>query len=162
MKLFFLTMKFIPQWNYSFLRKISLWFIGSKFMRFFSSTRQEKRRQLPTLKLIFCAGKPKSLEPLAFSVKRKERKLQYLWYHNFRSYLVGAAGFGPTRCRSQSPVPYRLATPQYGYSKNAHSSKLWAYVFYMGWRVGFEPTVFRATIWRVRPATLHPPYWQLA
>ena len=36
-------------------------------------------------------------------------------------FLVGAAGFGPTRCRSQSPVPYRLATPQYGYSKNAHS-----------------------------------------
>ena len=28
-------------------------------------------------------------------------------------FLVGAAGFGPTRCRSQSPVPYRLATPQY-------------------------------------------------
>ena len=32
------------------------------------------------------------------------------------------------------------------YSKNAHSITLWAYCFYMGWRVGFEPTVFRATI----------------
>ena len=26
--------------------------------------------------------------------------------------LAGLAGFGPTGCRSQSPVPYRLATAQ--------------------------------------------------
>ena len=62
-------------------------------------------------------------------------------------FLVGAAGFGPTRCRSQSPVPYRLATPQFLIIvKTPTVFTLWAYVFYMGWRVGFEPTVFRATI----------------
>ena len=41
-----------------------------------------------TLKLIFYAPKPKSLVLQAFLKKEKERKLQYQWYHNFRSYLV--------------------------------------------------------------------------
>ena len=27
-----------------------------------------------------------------FLQKEKERKLQYQWYHNFRSYMVGVAG----------------------------------------------------------------------
>ena len=27
--------------------------------------------------------------------------------------MAGAPGFEPGKCRSQSPVPYRLATPQY-------------------------------------------------
>ena len=27
--------------------------------------------------------------------KEKERKLQYLWYHNYRSYLVEAGGVEP-------------------------------------------------------------------
>ena len=30
--------------------------------------------------------------------------------------------------------------------------------FNVGWEMGFEPTIFSATNWRVRPTTLHPPY----
>ena len=41
----------------------------------------------------FIAGKPKNLVAWAFLIKRKERKLQYQWYHNFRSYLVTNAIF---------------------------------------------------------------------
>lgn len=40
------------------------------------------------MKLYFFAAQPKSLVLWVFLIKRKERKLQYLWYHNFRSYLV--------------------------------------------------------------------------
>ena len=32
-----------------------------------------------------------------FLQKEKERKLQYQWYHNFRSYLVGEGGFEPPK-----------------------------------------------------------------
>ena len=32
-----------------------------------------------------------------FLQKEKERKLQYQWYHNFRSYLVRATGLEPAR-----------------------------------------------------------------
>ena len=32
-----------------------------------------------------------------FLQKEKERKLQYQWYHNFRSYLVRATGVEPAR-----------------------------------------------------------------
>ena len=39
-------------------------------------------------------------------------------------------------CRSQSPVPYRLAIAQYLIFKKS------------GWVVGFEPTTSRTTIWR--------------
>ena len=28
-------------------------------------------------------------------------------------YMAGVDGFEPSECRSQSPVPYRLAIPQY-------------------------------------------------
>lgn len=42
------------------------------------------------MKLFFYALQPKSLVLRAFLIKRKERKLQYQWYHNFRSYLVEA------------------------------------------------------------------------
>ena len=31
-----------------------------------------------------------------FLQKEKERKLQYQWYHNFRSYLAGAEGLEPS------------------------------------------------------------------
>jgi hypothetical protein len=51
---------------------------------------------LPTLKFIFFARQPKSLVVQGFLQKEKERKLQYQWYHNFRSYLVAGAGFEPT------------------------------------------------------------------
>ena len=29
--------------------------------------------------------------------------------------LAGVVGFEPTKCRSQSPMPYRLAIPQYNF-----------------------------------------------
>ena len=46
------------------------------------------------------------------------------------------AGFEPAQWWSQSPLPYRLATPQ---SLGCGT---------VGWIIGFEPTASRATIWR--------------
>ena len=46
-------------------------------------------------------------------------------------YEVLPTGFEPVECRSQSPVPYRLAI--------AHCVR---------WLEGFEPSASRATIWR--------------
>ena len=52
-------------------------------------------------------------------VKRKKRKLQYQWYHNFRSYLAGAEGLGLacrlgrcfcTSCRGLHRRPAPLGT----------------------------------------------------
>ena len=57
-------------------------------------------------------------------------------------FLVGLAGFEPAGCRSQSPVPYRLATAQQGYIEKRPKP----FSFKVGWIVGFEPTAFRATI----------------
>ena len=34
-----------------------------------------------------------------FLQKEKERKLQYQWYHNFRSYVVDAGGLEPLTSR---------------------------------------------------------------
>ena len=42
-----------------------------------------------TMKLIFYAIVLETLMPQGFLDREKERKLQYHWYHNFRSYLVG-------------------------------------------------------------------------
>ena len=47
------------------------------------------------MKLFFYVPQPKSLVLRAFLTKRKERKLQYQWYHNFRSYLVEMRGIEP-------------------------------------------------------------------
>ena len=41
-----------------------------------------------TMKLIFYAIMSQALIPQGFLDIEKERKLQYLWYHNFRSYLA--------------------------------------------------------------------------
>ena len=41
-----------------------------------------------TMKLIFSAKVSEILILQGFSDIEKERKLQYLWYHNFRSYVV--------------------------------------------------------------------------
>ena len=47
--------------------------------------------------------------------------------------MAGVDGFEPSKCRSQSPVPYRLAIPQY-----------------MDRRAGIEPTMFR-NLARIEP-----------
>ena len=46
-----------------------------------------------TMKLIFSAKVLETLITQDFLDIEKERKLQYLWYHNFRSYVVEATGF---------------------------------------------------------------------
>ena len=38
-----------------------------------------------------------------FSDIEKERKLQYQWYHNFRSYMVRVAGVEPVHLSAQDP-----------------------------------------------------------
>ena len=48
-----------------------------------------------TMKLIFSAKVAETLMTQGFRDIEKERKLQYQWYHNFRSYMVGAGGFEP-------------------------------------------------------------------
>jgi hypothetical protein len=53
--------------------------------------------------------------------------------------MAGVAGFEPTRCQSQSLVPYRLAIPLL----NIYCKRL-----IMGWITGLEPVASRATIWR--------------
>ena len=55
------------------------------------------------MKLFFFATQPQSLVLQAILIKRKERKLQYQWYHNFRSYLVRAWGLEPQRIAAQEP-----------------------------------------------------------
>ena len=64
-----------------------------------------------TMKLFFYAPQPKSLVLRAFLIKRKERKLQYQWYHNFRSYLVQVARLELAASCSQSRRATNCATP---------------------------------------------------
>ncbi len=52
------------------------------------------------MKIDFCAGKPKCLMT-RFLGKEKERKVQYQWYHSFRSYLVEVTGLEPAASCSQ-------------------------------------------------------------
>ena len=79
---------------------------------FFSFARSKERRKLPTLKLFFYAGKPKRLVIQGFLQKEKERKLQYQWYHNFRSYLVGVRWLEHPASCSQSKRATNCATPR--------------------------------------------------
>ena len=58
------------------------------------------------MKLFFYDPQPKSLELRAFLIKRKERKLQYQWYHNFRSYLVRMTGLEPACLTTYEPKSY--------------------------------------------------------
>ena len=60
------------------------------------------------MKLFFYDPQPKSLELRAFLIKRKERKLQYQWYHNFRSYLVEMTGFEPAASSSRTKRATKL------------------------------------------------------
>ena len=59
-----------------------------------------------TMKLIFCVKTAEILILQGFSEIEKERKLQYRWYHNFRSYVVEAMGVEPmSEKRSVSVSP---------------------------------------------------------
>lgn len=55
------------------------------------------------MKPIFSAKVSENLIPQGFSDIEKERKLQYQWYHNFRSYLVEARGIEPLS--ENRPIP---------------------------------------------------------
>ena len=48
-----------------------------------------------TMKLIFSAKVSETLMTQGFRDIEKERKLQYQWYHNFRSYMVEPRGIEP-------------------------------------------------------------------
>ena len=49
-----------------------------------------------TMKLIFYVIMSETLIPQGFLNIEKERKLQYQWYHNFRSYVAEQEGFEPS------------------------------------------------------------------
>ena len=49
-----------------------------------------------TMKLIFCVKTEEPLMPQGFWSIEKERKLQYQWYHNFRSYMEQVKGVEPS------------------------------------------------------------------
>lgn len=40
----------------------------------------------------------------------------------FKRYLAGVEGFEPSKWRSQSPMPYHLATPQYSLSHHCRDN----------------------------------------
>ena len=62
-----------------------------------------------TMKLIFSAKVTEILVPQGIWDIEKERKLQYLWYHNFRSYVVRMTGFEPAASCSQSKRSTKLS-----------------------------------------------------
>ena len=64
-----------------------------------------------TMKLIFSAIVSQILMPQGFLYIEKERKLQYLWYHNFRSYVVRVAGLEPTASWTRTMRATSCATP---------------------------------------------------
>ena len=51
------------------------------------------------MKLIFSTKVSENLVPQGFLNIEKERKLQYLWYHNFRSYVVETTGLDLIKVR---------------------------------------------------------------
>ena len=102
MKLIFVTMKLFSHNETNvghneiiLLGKVSLWFDVFKIGRFMSSYFDFCVVKFDTLKLIFFAKTTETLMPQGFLGIEKERKLQYLWYHNFRSYMVEPRGIEP-------------------------------------------------------------------
>ena len=59
-----------------------------------------------TMKLIFCVKTAEPHIPRGFWSIEKERKLQYQWYHNFRSYVVEMAGVGPLCLSTRSAAAF--------------------------------------------------------
>ena len=69
----------------------------------------------------------------------------------FRLSLTGWGGRIRTyECSSQSAVSYRLTTPQYELVFNLDKGfgRFFAKAFFVGWKMGLEPTVSSATNWR--------------
>ena len=62
-----------------------------------------------TMKLFYYAELAEAHMPQGFSGIEKERKLQYHWYHNFRSYVVWMTGFEPAASCSQSKRSTKLS-----------------------------------------------------
>lgn len=54
----------------------------------------------------------------------------YLFISAVYGHMAGVAGFEPTKCGSQSAVPYHLATPQYNSRR------------YLCPEIGIEPIIF--------------------
>ena len=69
------------------LRKVSLWFVCEKTGGVESPNFDFHVVNFDTMKLIFCAIMSEALISQGFLDIEKERKLQYRWYHNFRSYV---------------------------------------------------------------------------
>ena len=65
-----------------------------------------------TMKLIFGAETAETVMLQGFLNVEKERKFQYQWYHNFRSYVVGVTGFEPAASTSQMSRATNCATPR--------------------------------------------------
>ena len=76
-----------------------------------------------TMKLIFYNIVVQTLTPQGFSDIEKERKLQYQWYHNFRSYVVRVARLELAASCSQSRRATNCATPGYGWYYTGYYGK---------------------------------------
>ena len=66
------------------------------------------------------------------------------WLRHFLWGMVGPAGFEPTQWRSQSPLPYRLATAQ----QKKRPRSIITVRSLVGCLERFELSASRATIWR--------------
>ena len=114
----------------------------------------------PPMSLMLAVSRPFALYHRSFFFAHRQKPSRnhllsrwFSWYQKIgtsltRSDVAGMAGFEPAQWRSQSPLPYRLATSQNiektvggntpGYSPLS---------IQMGWIIGFEPTTSRATTW---------------
>ena len=60
--------------------------------------------------------------------------------------LAGVVGFEPTECRSQSPVPYRLAIPQYLQDTIFVASPIKLFSKFLAGKTGLEPAIHKSVI----------------
>ena len=102
---FLLTMTLI------FKMSVMVIYFGVKQVEFKSFNFNFSAFNFDTIKLIFSAKASQTLMPQSFLEIEKERKLQYQWYHNFRSYVVRVTGLEPAASCSQSRRATSCATP---------------------------------------------------
>ena len=84
------------------------------------------------------------------------RKDSNLWNARFRAWclttwrrpntMAGVVGFEPTECRSQSPVPYRLAIPQYLQDTIFVASPIKLFSKFLAGKTGLEPAIHKSVI----------------